>query len=1053
MTSRISPSLSATRSQSANCCQSGRFLASSSRFVRVVASATCLLVSTAAISHAAKPKTVAFNVESQSMPLALMILARQAEVEILFSYDELKGLRAPKIAGRLTLDQALTTLLKDTPYAVERHPLRSRSFRIMSPQMLAQAAAEDKRPIVKLTDLPPEPIDPPPPVLAVGDASIDRPRTPDEVTPYVVFDGEKVAQSGAQTVGDFLAERLPAASGSNLAGEIGMRGMSSRYTRVLVNGREQPDVADVPNTTPGMNYRTSPLALLPLSSIKRIEVIPQSAAVSAGGGLTGGAVNVVTKRDYTGGELTLGYDNSFDTDSANKKVELRYGASFNDNRTRLMVFAGAVNSNSLAVQDRYDLVRDYMARATTQTPGLLNGTEILFGTTPRVDTTDGSPLVLKTGDTLSSSFVFMPAGFRSLDQDGPESLLANAGKLDPESPDTAQAYLGRRLLLNRRPNTQFLRTEVRHALSSYAEAYLDLSYGRNERSQAVGVLSSDQYVTVPVGVPTNPFGQEVRVRFPYAINGAHKSTREHQTYTAGALFSLPREWQARVEHTYSLHRSVDTAETASSSSFQAAILDGTLNVFDPSIIDSDLLQDYITARTGRGEVESKTTLARAEGALPAFFSVQPRINFGLQSRKMIRDTFRIIDGATQSGILPTTYSSLSLFGEVTFPFFTEEKNRPGLRLLELVVSGRREKHHVDSTVVKASGSQTVSSFTSSLELDKSKTNYVTENPVVGVRYKPVQDVMLRASYSTGFVPTADYNLLLPKLTSKSSITDPLRGDTTYETDITTGGNPSLSPEHADTVSAGVVYSPKAVPGFRISVDYTDSRREDVIDILDTSTLLAYESAIPGRITREPVGEDDEYSVGKIIHLNASAISLYAANLKAWDISIGYKKDLPSLGTFDLSALYTLNAKYEQQLVPGGAFADLVNAPLYAGPFRDKASASLVWTKGALSAGWAVRFHSRYKGLDASSVAVTQQPDINPLAMSARTYHDAFVRYRFSTTSRGIVGFLDKTELLFGVRNLFGADPLFDASLAPDLFLSGNGELRRESYYLSLKREF
>lgn len=1049
---RTLPSPSANGPSQADYCLSMRILAHSSRFARVIASAACLLLCSAANLHAAKAKTVPFNVASQPMPLALMILARQGEVEILFSYDELKGLQAPKVSGKLTTEQALAAILKNTPYTVQRHPLRTRSYQIMSPQMVARAEAEAKKPIIRVTDLPPELPPPPPPSLPVADASIDRPRTADDATPYVVFDGKTVEQSGALTVGDFLAERLPSSNGANLSGDVGMRGMGSAYTKLLVNGREQPDVANVPNTMPGMNYRTSRLALLPLSSIQRIEVIPQSAPVAAGGGSIGGAINVVTKRDYSGGEITLGYENSFDTDSANKKAELRYGTSFNDNRTRLMVFAGATNSNSLAVQDRYDLVRDYTTRATTGTPGLLNGTEILFGTTPRVDTTDGSNLVLKTGDTLSSSFVFIPANFHGLEQDGPQPLIDNAGKFDSESPDTAQAYLGRRLLLNRRPSTQYVRTEVRHAVNSYAEAYLDLSYERSARNQAMGILSSNQYVTVPVGVPTNPFGQEVRVRFPYAATGSNKSTREHQSATLGALFSLPQDWKARIEYSYGMHRSQDISESASSSAFQTAIHNGTINVFDSSIINSDLLADHIEARTGRGNIEKLASTARIEGKLPTVFSITPEVSAGYKAQKVIRDTFRIYDGTTQSGILPTTTSSFGVFGELTIPIFDEQRNLPGLRLLEVVASGSRDKQKVDSTVLKANGSQSVTDLTAKLELEKAKSNYTSLNPVVSVRYKPVNDLMLRGSYSTGYVPTADY-LLLPQLTANGSITDPKRGSSTYDTSITTGGNSEVDPEHSDTVSAGIVYTPGVVPGFRISLDLTDSRREDVIDILDTSTLLAYEDAIPGRIFREAVAEGDEFSVGKITKIDASAITLYAANLKAWDLSIGYKKDFASIGTFDLSAMYTLNSKYEQQLVPGGQFTDLVNAPLYSGPFRDKASASLVWTRGPLSAGWSVRFHSRYKGLESSGITPTQLPDINYQAMSARTYHDAFVRYRFFTQSRGAMGFLDKTELLFGVRNMFGADPIFDASGPADLFLSGNGELRRASYYLSLKREF
>ncbi|MBP7141474.1 MAG: TonB-dependent receptor [Opitutaceae bacterium] len=1046
------PSPSANGSSPADCRLPGHFLAFSSRFARVIASAACLLLSSATALQAAKAKTVPFNVAPQPMPLALMILARQGEVEILFSYDELKGLQAPKVSGKLTTEQALAAILKGTPYAVQRHPVRTRSYQIMSPQMVARAEAEAKKPIIRVTDLPPELPPPPPPSLPVADSSIDRPRTPDEATPYVVFEGRTVEQSGALTVGDFLAERLSASNGSNLGGDVGMRGMGNRYTKFLINGREQPDVANVPDTMPGMNYRTSRLALLPLSSIQRIEVIPQSAAVAAGGGSIGGAINVVTRRDYSGGEITLGYENSFDTDSANKKAELRFGTSFNDNRTRLMVFAGATNSNSLAVEDRYDLVRDYATRATTGTPGLLNGTEILFGTTPRVDTTDGSNLVLKTGDTLGAPFVFMPANFHGLEQDGPQPIIDNAGKIDPESPDTAQAYLGRRLLLNRRPSTQYVRTEVRHAMTSYAEAYLDLSYERSTRNQAMGILSSNQYVTVPVGVPTNPFGQEVRVRFPYAPTGSNKSTREHQSATLGALFSLPQDWKARLEYSYGMHRSVDISESASSAAFQTAINNGTINVFDTSIINSDLLADHIQARTGRGNVEQLASTARIEGRLPTVFSITPELSGGYKARKVIRDTFRIHDGTTQSGILPTTVSSFDVFGELTIPVFEEQRNLPGLRLLEIVASASRDKQRVDSTVLKTNGSQSVTDLAAKLELEKAKSNYASMNPVVSVRYKPVQDLMLRASYSTGYLPTADY-LLLPQLTATGSITDPKRGNSTYDTSITSGGNSEVNPEHSDTLSAGVVYTPEAVPGFRISVDLTDSRREDAVDILATSTLLAYEDVIPGRIFREAVAEGDEFSAGKITKIDASAIALYAANLKAWDLTIGYKKDVTGIGTFDLSAMYTLNSRYEQQLVPGGPFADLVNSPLYSGPFRDKASVSLVWARGPVGAGWSVRYHSRYKGLESSSITPTQMPDINYLAMSARTYHDAFVRYRFSTQSRGVMRFLDKTELLFGVRNMFGADPLFDASAPADLFLSGNGELRRASYYLSLKREF
>ena len=157
--------------------------------------------------------------------------------------------------------------------------------------------------------------------------------------------------------------------------------------------------------------------------------------------------------------------------------------------------------------------------------------------------------------------------------------MANAGKIDPNFPDTAQAYLGRRLLLHRRPDTQSLRTEFRQAVASSLEAYFDFSYEKSSRDENAALFSSNTFVTVPVGIPTNPFGQEVRVRFPYEATAPHESSRLHRSMTGGLLFSLPSDWSARLEHTRTYNRSVDRAQTGDFERLKAAINAGTLNVF------------------------------------------------------------------------------------------------------------------------------------------------------------------------------------------------------------------------------------------------------------------------------------------------------------------------------------------------------------------------------------------------------------------------------------------------------------------------------------------
>lgn len=1042
------------------------------RFVRAALGAS-LAMSAVSLALAAKPKPIAFQVKAQPMAFALMSLARQAQIEVLFSYDDLKGLEAPALSGKYTTEQALSLLLRGTPYLAQQQ--KAKSFQILTGDQLARtgtplpgsvAAAEAARVakargekvtqldnvivLSKKTDV--ERTSPP---LPVGQASIEPAQTPDGAVPYVIFEGKQIEQSGAATVSEFLSERLPASTGTNLAGEIGVRTLGPGSTKSLLNGRELLDNAGFPSLTAGLSYQMSGYARLPLSSVDRIEVLPQAASGYFGGGATGGAVNVVTKRDYSGGELTLGYDNSFDTDSANRRAELRYGTSFFEGRTRFMLFAGANDSHALTVMDRYDLVRDYAARATTGSAGLLGGTIVPLGTTPRIDSADGNALVLKSGQTLSSSFVYLPAGFRSVEEDGTAGLVANAGKVDTSLPDTAQAYLGRRLSLHRRPSIDSLRAEFRQRVTGPLEAYVEFSYEKAFRKENAALFSSDTYLTVPVGVPTNPFGQTVRIRYPYQATGPHESSRWQRGLTGGFLLDLPRDWQVRLEQTRTYQRANERAVTADLTNLATAVNAGTVNVFQDSLANPDFLAGYTTVRTGRGSIESVDSVMKAEGELPSFWSIQPSLALSTRFRKVGRETFEVYDDAANrvSGVLPSSHSVGSFQGEVTLPLISAEHARPGLRALEVNVAGRRDKYELNSTFVKATGLQSVDNLKSLPVLGSATARYTSSNPVYAIRYKPVDDVALRASYSTGFTPISELQLL-PQFSAQGTVSDPQRGQADREVEIVTGGNAMLKPEDAKSVSTGVIYTPKPVPGLRLSVDYTSLRKENTPDILSAQTILAFENQLPGRVTREAPVDGDTFTVGQITKVDASALNLYSARLESWDVSLGYQKEFVGWGTFDFSTLYTLQSKYEQQLTPGGPRVDLVDEPLYAGPLRDRAVASLVWSRRQWGAGWSVRYHSRYRASAlSSSTVVTEVPAALGSSLAAQTYHDAFVRYRFAKDRHGWSGLLGGTELLMGVRNLFNADPLFDATVPSDLLLSRYSDLRMASYYFSLKREF
>ena len=63
-----------------------------------------------------------------------------------------------------------------------------------------------------------------------------------------------------------------------------------------------------------------------------------------------------------------------------------------------------------------------------------------------------------------------------------------------------------------------------------------------------------------------------------------------------------------------------------------------------------------------------------------------------------------------------------------------------------------------------------------------------------------------------------------------------------------GGNPDLDPEESDTISYGIVFTPRFAPGLSMSLDYFDIEVEDLISTFGAPTrwMRATRSATPGR---------------------------------------------------------------------------------------------------------------------------------------------------------------------------------------------------------------
>jgi outer membrane receptor protein involved in Fe transport len=121
----------------------------------------------------------------------------------------------------------------------------------------------------------------------------------DSASPVTVIDQEMILASGLTDVGQLL-QRMPSMAGSpigtttnnggNGSVQIDLRGMGVNRTLTLVNGLRTVD---------GGDYQT-----IPANMIERVEILKDGASAVYGADAVAGVVNIITRRDFEGFEIT-----------------------------------------------------------------------------------------------------------------------------------------------------------------------------------------------------------------------------------------------------------------------------------------------------------------------------------------------------------------------------------------------------------------------------------------------------------------------------------------------------------------------------------------------------------------------------------------------------------------------------------------------------------------------------------------------------------------------------------------------------------------------------
>lgn len=290
----------------------------------------------------------------------------------------------------------------------------------------------------------------------------------------------------------------------------------------------------------------------------------------------------------------------------------------------------------------------------------------------------------------------------------------------------------------------------------------------------------------------------------------------------------------------------------------------------------------------------------------------------------------------------------------------------------------------------------------------------------GVEYAPMDNLKLRATAGTVFRAPTISNLFGGLVDSFPTATDPCvagnggsfncpSGGAAFidnQIKASVGGNPTLVPETGDTFTAGVVYTPEIGSGdLTLTLDYWQVQIEDGISSLGVQFILDdchvnNNATACGLISRNP-------NNGGISNVLDGSLNVAEQGAKGIDLEARYNFTT-NVGDWEASFLMShlnertkipfagapeedLSGRYSDPTAQdGGAYAD------------DKINMSLQWTKGGASIGYLGEYISELDAIAVFDSTYNYKVD-------SQFYHDLVGNYDFNQGTRVSMGITNVTD--------------------------------------------
>jgi iron complex outermembrane receptor protein len=314
---------------------------------------------------------------------------------------------------------------------------------------------------------------------------------------------------------------------------------------------------------------------------------------------------------------------------------------------------------------------------------------------------------------------------------------------------------------------------------------------------------------------------------------------------------------------------------------------------------------------------------------------------------------------------------------------------------------------------------------------------------LGMEFQVINDVRLRATKSRDTrEPT--FSELFDAQGTNGQVSDNLFNGASSEISVTRGGNPNLAPEKANTLTAGVVWSPSFafLDGLQLSVDWYDVKVADSVALLGHQRILDECRAN----TQSPQCANIVFTPqNTVVRIFDTFQNVAGARVRGVDYEAAYRiePDFFSSESESISvrALFGYVAE-RSNTAAGGRPVDV------SGGTATPELTGLLTTTYSLGP-WSLTMQGRYRNEAVINTTWTEGVEVDDNTLPSYTWWSAVLGYRGETSS-------GKTwRVGLNIQNVFDKKPTPVPSAASERFASQNftGDLYGRRYNLNMNLDF